>query len=96
MKKSTRNYLVDLIMFLLALFEVVSGFVLWLILPKGGGYRGGGGLVVETTFLWSRDTWIAIHNWVGVALVVVVVIHLVLHWRWIVSMTKRLCRRQKE
>ena len=83
-------------MFLLALFEVVSGFVLWFILPRGGGYRGGSWSIAEASFLWSRDTWIALHDWVGVALVVVVVLHLILHWRWIVFMTKRLCLRQKE
>ena len=94
--KSTRNYILNVTMFLLAFFEVVSGFVLWFVLPRSGGYRGGRGLAVRTTFLWSRDTWIDLHDWVGVALVVVVILHLILHWRWIVYMTKRLCWRQKE
>ena len=90
MRKSRRNYIVDLIIFLLALFEVVSGFVLWLVLPRGRGYMGGRGeeLVTEATFLWSRDTWLDLHNWVAVALLVIVVLHLILHWRWIVHMTK--------
>jgi hypothetical protein len=87
MRRSLRNYIVDIIMLLLAAFEAVSGFVLWLILPRGGGYQGGRGLT-EATFLWSRDTWLDLHNWVAVALVVVVVLHLVLHWRWIVYMTR--------
>ncbi len=88
MKKAIRNYVVDFIILLLALFEVVSGFVLWLVLPRGGGYMGGRGLVGETTFLWARDTWLNLHNWVAVALVVMVVLHLILHWRWIVHMTR--------
>jgi len=92
MRKATRNYILALIMFLLALFQTVSGFVLWLVLPGGGyGYRGGRGEGVGTgaTFLWSRDTWIDIHDWVAVALLVILVVHLVLHWRWIVYMTKK-------
>jgi hypothetical protein len=88
MGKATSNYLIDLVMFVLLLFEAVSGFVLWLVLPKGGGYMGGRGLITEATFLWSRDTWIVLHDWVAVALLVVVVLHLVLHWKWIVHMTK--------
>jgi len=90
MRKSTRNYIIAFIMSLLALFEVVSGFVLWLVLPGGRGYAGGRGgeLVTEATFLWSRDTWFDLHNWVAVALVVIVVLHLILHRRWIVHMTK--------
>ena len=90
MKSATRNYLVNIIMFLLLLLEVASGFVLWFILPRSGGYRGGRGLTTEASFLWTRETWITLHDWVGVALVVIVVIHLILHRKWIVSMTKRL------
>ena len=89
MRKATRNYIVDLVMFVLALLEVISGFVLWLVLPRGGGYAGGrGGSGAEATFLWSRDTWLGLHNWIAVALLVIVILHLVLHWRWIVYMTR--------
>jgi hypothetical protein len=37
------------VMFLLALFEGVSGLILWLVLSRGGGYRGGRGLATEAT-----------------------------------------------
>jgi len=75
-------------MFLLGLFEGVSGFVLWLILPQAGGYRGGRGAATQAAFLWSRDTWIDLHDWIAVALLVVVVLHIILHWNWIVRMIK--------
>ena len=70
----------------------MSGFVLWFALPHGGGWRGGrfvGG--VESTF-WSlsRHTWLDIHDWVAVIIVAVVIIHLVLHWRWIIYITKKM------
>lgn len=94
MGKATSNYLTDLVMFVLLLFVAVSGFVLWLVLPKGGGYMGGRGLITEAIFLWSRDTWIVLHDWVAVALLVVVVLHLVLHWRWIVYTTETFCGQQ--
>jgi uncharacterized iron-regulated membrane protein len=78
---------------LLALFEVVSGFVLWLILPRGGGgFMGGRGVVTQPIFLGDRQTWIDLHNWVAVALLVMVVIHVVLHWKWLVNITKRFGR----
>ena len=91
MKKSMKNYVVFVAMFILGLVEAVSGFVLWLALPQGGGWRGGrlaGG--VESTF-WSlsRHTWIDIHDWVAVAIMAVVVIHLALHWKWMFYMTKK-------
>ena len=90
MRKATRNYLLALVMFLLALFQAVSGFVLWFALPRGNGYRGGRDAEIEgaATFLWDRHTWINIHDWVAVALLVLLVIHLILHWKWIVYVTR--------
>jgi ABC-type dipeptide/oligopeptide/nickel transport system permease subunit len=86
-RKATRNYVLALLMALLALFQAVSGFVLWLVLP--GGYMGGRGAAVgRGTFLWSRATWLNLHDWTAVALVVIVVVHVILHWGWIVRMTR--------
>jgi len=51
---------------------------------------GGRGLGAGATFLWTRDTWIALHTLVGVALLLVVIVHLMLHRKWILRMTKRL------
>jgi hypothetical protein len=89
-RQATRNYVLVVILFLLGIAEVVSGFVLWLVLPGGQGYMGGTGLDSEATFLWSRGTWIDLYTVVGVILVVAVVIHLILHRKWILCMTKRL------
>ncbi len=83
MRKATRNYLIAMVMGLLALMQAVSGFVLWLALPSGGRGAAGGG-----TFLWSRATWLTIHDRVAVILIVIVIIHVILHWGWIVRMTK--------
>jgi len=90
MRQAPRNYFLAVLLFLLGIVEVVSGFVLWLVLPGGEGYMGGRGLASEATFLWSRGTWIDVHTVVGVLLVVVVIIHLILHRKWIIRMTKRL------
>ena len=97
MKKSMKNYVVFVAMAVLGLVEAVSGFVLWLALPQGGGWRGGrlaGG--AEYTF-WSlsRHTWLDIHDWVAVAIVAVIIIHLALHWKWIFYMTKKLFQPKK-
>jgi hypothetical protein len=82
MKKGT--YLFSLVggLLVLGLVEAVSGFILWFALPSGGGRRG-----LESLY-WglSRHSWIAIHDWVAIALTAVVVIHLLLHWKWVVKM----------
>ena len=90
MRKATRNYLLDAPQGLLFLLQGVSGFILWLVLPRGYGGQGmgwdGGGEV--STFLFERHTWLDIHRWLAVALLIMIVAHLVLHWRWVVYMTK--------
>ena len=91
MRKSAKNYIVFVILLILGLLEAVSGFILWFALPRGGGYGGrfGGGGAEYTFWSLSRHTWVDIHDWVAVAILVVVIIHLILHWKWIVYITKK-------
>lgn len=41
----------------------------------------------------SRYTWTIIHDYSGVALVILVLIHLILNWAWLVAMTKSLFKK---
>jgi hypothetical protein len=79
--------------FLLFLLETFSGFVLWLAVSGGDGFRGGRGGVErpgqEEFLAVTRSDWIDIHDWAGVALLVIIGLHVVLHWRWIAQVTKR-------
>ena len=93
MGKGSILYLIAVSAFLAFLIEVLSGFVLWLALEHGDGFRGGRGAAQppgQDEFLaFTRNDWIDIHDWAGVALLAVIGLHLVLHWRWIVNMTRR-------
>ena len=91
MRKSVKNYVVFVFLSVLGLTEAVSGFVLWLALPQGYGWHGGrlAGSVGNTFWSLSRGTWLDIHDWVAVAIVAVIIIHLALHWSWIFYMTKK-------
>jgi hypothetical protein len=88
-KKGEINYILFIILFLLGLIQAVSGLLLWLVIPEGG-YQGGRGIEASgSTFIWDRHTWINLHDWTAVALLVMVIIHLILHWKWIAHMTKK-------
>jgi len=94
MTKAKTYFVLVVSMVLLGLAEAVSGFVLWLGFPSGGGsgrsWGGGGGLGNLTFWELSKHTWIDIHDWVAVALVVLIILHVVLHRKWIVRMVKSL------
>jgi hypothetical protein len=88
------NYILFVFLLLLGLIQAISGFLLWLVIP--GGHRGFGIGQINGDFLWSRYTWIEIHDWTALALVVMVIIHIILHWKWITKATKQLLGNKKQ
>jgi hypothetical protein len=86
MKKSLYLFGLASSLLLLGLAEAVSGFILWFALPSGGGRKG-----LESAYLGiTRHTWIDIHDWVAIALMVIVIFHLALHWKWVLRMIKEI------
>ena len=91
LSKARLNLLVDVAIGTAFLVEVVSGFVLWLVLPHGG-YQGGRNPSYGQAFILSRDGWLALHDWFALVMVLGILVHLVLHWRWIYGMFRGLWR----
>jgi cytochrome b subunit of formate dehydrogenase len=87
MKRSEVLFILAVFLFLLSLLEAVSGFVFWLALPHGGGNRGADQVFWNLT----RTSWVDIHDWAAVALLVILIVHIILHWKWIVRMFKTCC-----
>jgi len=87
------NYLVDLLLFLNFIFLAVSGLIPWLFLPRGRYAPRG----VSPDLIFSRQDWLQIHRWSALVFLFLVIIHLCLHWDWIVKMTRCLLSpREKE
>lgn len=90
MNKAKLNYLTDVLMGIFFVISAVTGIPLYLI--PGGIFRGG-----QMTFLGiEKQVWGSIHTYASFALVAVVAIHLILHWKWIVSMTKSFFNKKSE
>lgn len=81
MNKNNVKFIVDILMFIDFLIIAVSGFILWLVLPRGSGR-------LENSFIFLREDWLFMHNWGSVLLIILIIIHLVLNWNWIKSMFK--------
>lgn len=69
----------------LMLFELASGVILWFVLPAGQGFRSSG---LAQVWGFDRHTWIGLHDWAAVMLVAVVVVHVAMHWKWVVRQVR--------
>lgn len=77
--------LVDLLSLVIFLFVVSTGVVLKAVLPPGSGrLPGEGGTHEQILILWgmSRHQWGQIHTYFSIALLSVLSVHVVLHWRF--------------
>jgi hypothetical protein len=87
MDKSRLNYLIDLgmaITFILAFFTGVIKMPEIFRLIAGSGVRLP---MAQISF---------VHDWSGIAMGILVFAHIVLHWNWMICMTKRLFGQEKE
>ena len=76
MKKMTVNIVIDVLMLVATSLLSFSGFLLELVLPH---CHGKGGLL-KTLLAMDRHAWADIHLISGITLVVLLVLHIVLHW----------------
>lgn len=78
MKRTFVNLLTDLSAALLFLAMLATGFVLRFPLPPGTN---------KALSLWglTRHQWGGVHFWISGALLAVLLVHLALHWQWVVS-----------
>jgi hypothetical protein len=89
MKRSTINFIVDLAGFLTLLGLIITASILRWILPPGTGglgrelHGGRGREHIKQLLGMGRHDWGDIHLWLGVAFVVLMLVHIILHWGWI-------------
>ncbi|MCQ8103880.1 DUF4405 domain-containing protein [Methylomonas sp. SURF-2] len=88
MNKTLVNILIDLLAALLFLGMIATGYLLRFPLPPGSN---------KTLALWgfSRHQWGDIHFWISLGLLLVLLIHMALHWNWIVTVIGKRCHRVK-
>ena len=99
MNKAKLNYLLDAVIGLAFALSGATGIAF--LLMGSGGYQGGRNPGFETALLGlSRGTWDDLHTWASLVMIVGVLVHLALHWKWIVCVTKKMMpslpRRAKE
>ncbi|HMP75016.1 MAG TPA: DUF4405 domain-containing protein [Kiritimatiellia bacterium] len=78
MNKLAWNRIIDFLLWIAICLMLATGFILRYRLPPGS--RGGGGLSIWD---WSRHDWGDLHTWLAYTVCGLVVLHLLLHWRWL-------------
>jgi hypothetical protein len=81
MSKSIINFIVDAVAFIAIVLLAATGVLMRYVLPAGSGH-------FITLWGMDRHEWGQIHFWIAIALIGIMVIHLFLHWRWIVCIVK--------
>ncbi len=51
---------------------------------------------VSTVFLFNKTTWDLIHTWSGVLMTITAILHIALHWKWIVNISRKMFHRSQE
>ncbi|MBW2966420.1 DUF4405 domain-containing protein [Candidatus Woesearchaeota archaeon] len=72
------------------IITAATGLAIFFFLPS----QVRGGRLYEFLGI-TKGTWKIIHDWAGIIMVLLVIIHLALHWKWIVNMTKNLFSKKK-
>ncbi len=80
MSKTERNFWLDWMMFIVFSITVVSGFLLWLVIPHGDNSAFAG---------IDQAVWLAFHVGSGFLGLLGVIIHIVWHWRWLKALRGR-------
>ena len=84
MRRATVNFIVNLASFVVLLVLSASGIIIALPHEHGQGENRILGL--------GRGQWGDLHLWLGIAFVVLMLVHIILHWDWISCFVKSMFR----
>jgi len=89
--KSNANFIIDALMFLAMMALAGTGFVRKFILLSGSASKALYGYKVHMTLLgFDRDAWSIIHLYTGYFILALLLLHIILHWKQIKIMCKKL------
>ena len=92
MNKNKINYWLDFVLLILFLIVVITGFILKFAFVSG---EPGNGRWI--TFLgFDKLQFISWHSMVAIVMSVLIIVHLVLHLKWIKNMSKKIFFRSKK
>jgi hypothetical protein len=92
MRRITINALVDIGCLITFIPSLISGLVLYLVLPEGGG-RGSGW---ATYLSIPRNQWVAMHDYTSLLFAALLILHLLLHWKFFRNINRILAGKEND
>jgi hypothetical protein len=90
MDKPKLNFVIDATMFLCLMAMAGLGFLMKYVLPAGRDVRAKYGSNLALSWLgWDRHDWGDIHLYLAFALLILLVVHVILHWPQILGLFRR-------
>ncbi len=89
MKMTNVNYVVDVLLAVCLVVVAVTGLAVFLFMPEG--VRQGG---LQEFVGVQKTVWTSVHNWTGILMVALMLVHFILHWNWLVCMTRNVFSRK--
>ena len=80
--KAVKLWFVNIISCILFFVLAVTGVLNWLVLPHG--YRGEGGMLISVRHFFRE-----VHEWTALLFIIIVFVHLILHWGYIKTNLKK-------
>ena len=91
MRRITINALVDIGCLITFIPSLISGLVLYLVLPEGGGRGSGWATYVGI----PRNQWVAMHDYTSLLFAALLILHLLLHWKFFRNINRILAGKEK-
>ena len=90
MAKSKLNFIIDAAMFLGVMAMAGLGFLMKYVLPSGRDAWAKEGSNRQLSWLgWDRHAWGDIHLYLAFTLLILLVVHIILHWQQILGLFHR-------
>jgi hypothetical protein len=88
------NAIIDILMGIAFIPTLFTSLLIFLYLPHGNG-QGRGRDLAETITIWGwdRHQWGDLHNYVGLAFLLMMALHMILHYAWWKCLPKILARK---
>lgn len=98
MKKIKFNSIINILEIIAFIPTAISSLIFFFVWPPGnGGYQGGRNLNYVAEFWgWEKQQWSTFHTYIGLIFIILMIIHIALHWQWFTCLPKLLFKSKKQ